>query len=161
MRSEYFFDKRTWKRGFIKYGVIFLISFLPIVLFNIYVGPSLGREWLVILLDSVLLLACVAIGSHIANKIFAKNDEKLDKRRKEREYIRARSQEILDASYKSKRKAKEVKKQNANKSQEEIVIEVDDKKVLEVQEKTKSPKTNTNNKNQSTQKRNISIKRRK
>ena len=69
MRDRYFFDKRDWKRRFAKYGIIFLISFIPIVLFNVYCGDLLGKRWLVIFLDCVFLLVFVCIGNIIANKI--------------------------------------------------------------------------------------------
>ncbi len=161
MGSEYYFDKRKWKRIFIKYGLIFLISFVPIVLFNVYVGPSLGREWLVILIDTAVLLVCVIIGSHIANSIFAKNDAKLEKKRREREYVRARSQAILEESYKKKRQAKADSKKNKN----DIVIEVEEKETendtVTTEDVNPVPPNDKAKKSKGTQKKNISIKRRK
>ena len=110
MNDRYFFDKRDWKRRFIKYGVIFLISFLPIVLFNVYCSKYLGKDWLVVFLDCVLLLIFVAIGNIIANRIFEKKDRKLERLRKEREEIEARKQQIMKDSYERKRQEKLKKK---------------------------------------------------
>ena len=139
--SEYYFDKRKWKRIFIKYGLIFLISFIPIVLFNIYVGPLLGQEWIIVLLDTVLLLVCVAIGNHLANLIFAKKDAELAKKRRDREYIRAQSQAILEASYKKKRQEKLEKKQSAKEAEDVVVIDdtaADNASNIEEKPKTKN-----------------------
>ena len=114
MSNRYFFDKRDWKRRFIKYGIIFLISFFPLVLFNIYCSDFLKHNWLVILVDCIILLVFVVIGNMIANKIFEKKDRKLERLRKEREEIETRKQQIMQDSYKKKRAEKE--KQKALKS---------------------------------------------
>ena len=83
-RDRYFFDKRDWKRRFVKYGIIFGISFLPIVLFNIYCSSFFDKRWLLIFVDSVILLVLVVIGNYIADKIFKKKDAELEKKQKER-----------------------------------------------------------------------------
>lgn len=114
MANRYFFDKRDMKRGFAKYGIIFLISFLPILLFNIFVGGYLNADWLVVLLDCVFLLVFVVIGNRIANKIFEKKDKKLEARRKAREEMSARKKQILEDSYKRIREEKKAKKEKVD-----------------------------------------------
>lgn len=123
MADRYFFDKRDWKRRWGKYGIIFLISFLPIVGFNILCSDYLGADWLVILIDCILLLGCVAIGNAIANKIFERKDAKLARLRKEREEMEERKKQIMEDSYKRKREEKKAKKES-----KEIVIEVEEVK---------------------------------
>ena len=113
MRDRYFFDKRDWKRRFGKYGVIFLISFLPIVLFNVYCSDYIGKDWLVVFLDCVFLLIFVVIGNMIATKIYEKKDRKLERLRKEREEIEARKVQIMQDSYKRKREEKQREKEEA------------------------------------------------
>lgn len=126
MRNDrYFFDKRDWKRRFTKIAIIFLISFVPIVLFNVLCSDYLGKKWLVVFLDSVLLLVFVCIGNAILDKIYAKKDAKLDRLRKEREELDARKKKIMEDSYKRKREEKE--KAKAQKQQELDVIVVDEK----------------------------------
>ena len=107
MSDRYFFDKRDWKRRFTKYGVIFLLSFFPLVLFNIYCSDYLKHKWLVILVDCIILLVFVLIGNVIFNRIFDKKDRKLERLRKEREEIEARKQKIMEDSYKKKREEKQ------------------------------------------------------
>jgi len=107
MRDSYLFDKRRMKRGFIKYGIIFLISFVPLILFNLYVGSLISANWVVVFLDCVILLVFVVIGSSIANKIFEKQDAKRDARIRERETMAKRRQQILEDSYKKKRSEKQ------------------------------------------------------
>ena len=126
MRDRYFFDKRDWKRRLVKYGVIFLISFLPIVLFNIYCSDYIGKDWLVVFLDCIFLLIFVVIGNMIANKIFEKKDAKLERLRKEREQAEAIKKQIMEDSYQKKRIQKEKKK--AEKSKTQKTIEVNDEK---------------------------------
>lgn len=110
MANRYFFDKRDWKRRLIKYGIIFFISFFPIVLFNVYCSDKIGKEWLVVFLDCIFLLIFVMIGNMIANRIFEKKDAKLERLRKEREEIDARKKQIMEDSYKKKRAEKAKKK---------------------------------------------------
>ena len=107
MSDRYFFDKRDWKRRFAKYGIIFLLSFLPLVTFNIYCSDFLKHSWLVILVDCLILLIFVVIGNLIANRIFEKKDRKLERLRKEREELEARKKQILEDSYKKKRLEKQ------------------------------------------------------
>ena len=126
MRDRYFFDKRDWKRRFAKYGIIFLISFIPIVLFNVYCGDLLGKRWLVIFLDCVFLLVFVCIGNIIANKIFDKIDAKYDRLRREREAVEEQKKKIMEDSYKRKRAEKEKQKSDKNKNTE-VVINVVEK----------------------------------
>ncbi|MBQ7352192.1 MAG: hypothetical protein IJW59_04990 [Clostridia bacterium] len=124
MRNDrYFFDKRDWKRRFIKIGIIFLISFIPIVLFNVYCSDYLGHEWLVVLLDCVFLLVFVCIGSVIIDKIYARKDAKLDRLRKEREEVEARKKKIMEDSYKRKREEKEKIKAQKKQEQDVVVVE--------------------------------------
>ncbi|MGN0961404.1 MAG: hypothetical protein ACI4PF_04315 [Christensenellales bacterium] len=122
MRDRYFFDKRDWKRRFAKYGIIFLISFVPIVLFNIYCSDYIDKEWLVVFLDCVFLLIFVVIGNIIANKIFEKKDAKLDRLRKEREELEERKKQIMEESYKRKREEKQKAKENKS----DPIIEVEE-----------------------------------
>jgi len=110
MANRYFFDKRDWKRRFVKYGIIFLLSFFPIVLFNVYCSDYIGKDWLVVLLDCIFLLIFVVIGNMIANKIFEKKDAKLERLRKERAELDARKKKIMEDSYQRKRLEKEKKK---------------------------------------------------
>lgn len=125
MSDRYFFDKRDWKRRFIKYGIIFAISFLPIVLFNMYFSQYLNHRWLVILLDSVILLVFVVVGNIIAKRVFEKQDAKLERIQKEREELKARKKQIMEDSYKKIRLEKEKKKQE---KKEIIVEDIPDKK---------------------------------
>lgn len=125
MSDRYFFDKRDWKRRFIKYGIIFAISFLPIVLFNMYFSQYLNHRWLVILLDSIILLVFVVVGNIIAKRVFEKQDAKLERIQKEREELKARKKQIMEDSYKKIRLEKEKKKQD---KKEIIVEDIPDKK---------------------------------
>lgn len=110
MRDSYYFDKRKMKRIFGKYGLIFLISFLPIILLNLYVLNSITDRWIVILIDSVILLIFVWIGNIIANRIFDKRDRRIERLRKEREELDRKKEEILKNSYKRKREEKQASK---------------------------------------------------
>ena len=110
--SEYFFDKRKLKRSFAKYGIIFLISFVPVVLFNLYVGTLInGRGW-VIFLDCIIMLMFVVVGNIIANRIFDKKDRKLQAKIREREKLQEMKKQILEDSYKAKREKKKADKDN-------------------------------------------------
>ena len=135
MTDRYFFDKRDWKRRFTKYGIIFLISFVPVVLFNVYCGDMLGKRWLVIFLDCVLLLVFICIGNAIANKIFEKKDAKLERLRKEREALDAQKKQIMEDSYKRKHAEKEKQKAENLKAKESDVI-VDGKEEPKKETKT-------------------------
>jgi E3 ubiquitin-protein ligase DOA10 len=114
MENSYFFDKRRLKRGFAKYGIIFLISFFPLVLFNIYVGNLISANWVVVFLDCVILLIFVCIGNAIANRIFEKKDAKRDARIRAREELNLRKKQILEDSYRRKRQEKINKKNEEN-----------------------------------------------
>ena len=116
--SGYLFDKRRRKRNFLKYLVIFLIAFVPLVLLNMYVFQGLHRA-LVIFLDCLILLGFALVGTLIANKIFEKHDSKLEKKIKAREEMvrramgkkkleemQKRKDEILQQSYNSIRQKK-------------------------------------------------------
>lgn len=155
MRDRYFFDKRDWKRRFVKYGIIFLISFLPIVLFNIYCSDLLGQDWLVIFVDCVLLLIFVVIGNLIANKIYEKKDAKLERLRREREEIEERKIQIMEDSYKRKR----AEKQKVKSEKHSDIVEVEEDKVIQ-NNKNKTTKTKSSNtKEQSSAKINSKIKK--
>lgn len=142
MSDSYYFDKRKMKRTFGKYGIIFLISFVPIVLFNVFVGKYISQNWLVVFLDCVFLLIFVCIGNMIANKIFERKDAKLEARRKEREELDKRKQQILEDSYKQKRaqklKLKEEKKNIEEKDTDETMTESSEE--ISTKEKSKGRK---------------------
>lgn len=114
MSNRYFFDKRDWKRRTVKYGIILLLSFFPIVIFNIYCSDYIGKDWLVILIDCLLILGFVVIGNVIMEKIYAKKDAKLERLRKERDEAEARKKQILEESYKKKRSNKKQNKQSTS-----------------------------------------------
>lgn len=145
MADRYFFDKRDWKRRFIKYGIIFGISFLPIVIFNLYCSKFFDKRWLLIFVDSVMLLVFVVIGNYLANKVFEKKDAELERRQKERRELQAKKQKIMEDSYKKIRAEKEQKK----KQQAEVVIEVtdnvEDNKEVKEKKTTSTTKKKTNN----------------
>ena len=145
MADRYFFDKRDWKRRFIKYGIIFGISFLPIVIFNLYCSKFFDKRWLLIFVDSVMLLVFVVIGNYLANKVFEKKDAELERRQKERRELQAKKQKIMEDSYKKIRAEKEQKK----KQQAEVVIEVtdnvEDNKEVKEKKTTSATKKKTNN----------------
>ena len=103
--SGYFFDKRKRKRSTLKYLVIFLIAFVPVVLFNIYILKGLDN-WLVILIDTSIILLFVLVGNVIANRIFEKKDAKLEAKIREREKMQEKKNLILEQSYKAKRNKK-------------------------------------------------------
>ena len=128
MNDRYFFDKRDWKRRFLKYGIIFGISFVPIVLINVLCSDYISRRWLIIFLDSSILLGFVAIGNSIANRIFEKKDKKLERIQKEREELNARKKKIMEDSYHKIRLEKERKKKE--KLQDNITIEVKESLVV-------------------------------
>lgn len=121
MSDRYFFDKRVIKRTFGKYAIIFLISFLPLVIFNMLVGRIIKERWLMVTLDTIILLGFVLIGNMIAKRIFEKKDAKLNAKIKEREELKKRKRQILEDSYKIIR---ENKKKDKNAPE---VIEIDDK----------------------------------
>lgn len=103
--SGYFFDKRKRKRSTLKYLVIFLIAFVPVVLFNIYILKGL-ENWLVILIDTSIILLFVLVGNIIANRFFEKKDAKLEAKIREREKMQEKKNLILEQSYKAKRNKK-------------------------------------------------------
>jgi amino acid permease len=138
MTDRYFFDKRDWKRKFIKYGIICAISFFPIVLFNMYCSQFINKHWLLIFIDSVILLVFVVIGNNIANKIFEKKDAKLEKRKKERQELLAKKKKIMEDSYKKIREEKASKKNSGTNSSKKV------NKVsssTEIEQKTNKSKT--------------------
>ena len=114
MADRYFFDKRDWKRRFVKYGIIFAMSFFPIVLFNIYCSKYFEKRWLLIFVVSVILLVFVVIGGYLANKIYEKKDAQLDKKQKERRALQEKKKQIMEDSYKKIREEK-AKKKNSQK----------------------------------------------
>ncbi len=111
--NSYLFDKRRRKRNFIKYLIIFSLAFVPVVLFNMYVIKGLDN-WLVVLIDSVIILAFALVGNVIAKKIFEKQDAKLERKKKLREEMNERKKQILEDSYKQKR-AKKIEEKNNKK----------------------------------------------
>jgi len=113
--NQYYFDKRKRKRSFIKYLIIFGIGFFPVVGFNVLVSPHLDN-WLVIFLDCVIMLTIALIGNLIATKIYERKDAKLNAKIKEREELQKRKQQILEDSYKAKRKKKQEEKELKNNS---------------------------------------------
>ena len=127
MSDRYFFDKRDWKRKFTKYGIIFLLSFFPLVLFNIYCSDFLKHSWLVILVDCIILLAFVVVGNMIANKIFERKDRKLERLRKEREELEERKKQIMQDSYKKKREEK-LKNKNNEVVENKVTVTAEPKK---------------------------------
>ena len=151
MADKYFFDKREWKKKFIKYGVIFGISFLPIVLFNIYCSQYFNKRWLLIFVDCVLILICFVIGNYFANKIIEKKELKLERRQKERRVLQEQKKKIMEDSYKKIRAEKANKKLNKSKSSDEVIVEVveDDCKIDELSKvsnsKSSSNKSTKNN----------------
>ena len=116
MANRYFFDKRDMKRGGFKYLVIFLIAFVPTVLFNVFAGKYIEQRWLRILLDCVILLVFVAVGNAIARRIYEKKDRELEARIKAREEMNERKRQILADSYNLKRIEKQ--KLKAEKAEE-------------------------------------------
>ena len=110
--NGYAFDKRKRKRAFIKYLIIFLIAFIPVVSINILISKHLDN-WLVIFIDCVIMLVIVLIGNMLANKIYERKDAKLNAKIKERELMQKRKQQILEDSYKAKR-AKKLGVKNEN-----------------------------------------------
>ncbi len=144
MTDRYFFDKRDWKRRFIKYGIIFAISFLPIVMFNIYCSKYFEKRWLLIFVDSVILLVFVVIGNYIATKIFNKKDAALERRQKERRELQEKKQKIMEDSYKKIRAEKEEKKKQQSKPEVEVQSREENKEVKELKQNT-STKKKTNN----------------
>lgn len=148
MRDNYFFDKREWKRRFLKYGIIFLISFVPIVLFNVYCSDAIGKDWLVVFLDCVFLLVFVAIGGKIADKIFAKKDRRLERLRREREEAEALKQKIMEDSYKRKREEKKSQKM-AKDAIDDTNNVSDEQKVKHQNKRTGTSKSSTSAKTKS------------
>lgn len=109
------------KRGFLKYLIIFLISFIPLVAFNIFAYVYINIRWIIVLLDCILLLVFVVLGNHIAKKIFEKKDAKLEAKRKARDEMQKRKKQILEDSYKRIREEK--KKSKESKSEDVIIVE--------------------------------------
>ena len=139
MRSRYFFDKRDMKRGFAKYGIIFLISFIPLVLFNVFAYTYINIRWVIVLLDCIILLVFVVVGNHIAKKIFEKKDAKLAAKQKARDEMKKRKNQILEDSYKRIREEKKKIKEK----QAEAVIEVEEIKDKEGIQKEEIKSTET------------------
>lgn len=110
MENRYLFDKRDWKRRFIKYGIIFAISFFPIVILNIHCSKYFEKRWLLVFVDSMVLLIFVVIGNYFATKIFDKKDAKLERKQKERRELQQKKIKIMEDSYKKIRIEKEQKK---------------------------------------------------
>lgn len=109
--KEYYFDKRIWKRRFLKFGLILLISFVPLVLLNIYAfGGIADKRWLVILLDCVILLVFVVIGNYLAELIFKAQDEKRERLRNARTEMEERKIKIMEDSYSRIRREKQERK---------------------------------------------------
>lgn len=143
MADRYFFDKRDWKRRFIKYGIIFGISFLPIVLFNIYCSRFFDKRWLLIFVDSVILLVLVVIGNYFANKIYDKKDAELEKRQKERKILQEKKKKIMEDSYKKIREEKANKKASKQNVKDEIVVDSTDDDINNVDKKKTTKETKT------------------
>ena len=116
--KSYYFDKRRRKRSFLKYLIIFGIGFVPLVLFNVLVSSYLDK-WLVIFLDCVIMLSIALIGNVIAAKIFERKDARLNAKIREREELQKRKKQILEDSYKAKRKKKQESKALKEKTQQE------------------------------------------
>jgi mannitol-specific phosphotransferase system IIBC component len=142
VRDRYFFDKRDWKRRLIKYIVCIAVSFIPTVLFNVYVGNKLGANWLVIMIDCAFILVVFLVSNLLLDRYFAKKDDKLARIRKEREELDARKKQILEDSYKQKRLEKERIKQEKLKRQESNGDNVEE---IE-KEESKSPKSKSRKK---------------
>ena len=142
MRDRYFFDKRDWKRRLIKYIVCIAVSFIPTVLFNVYVGNKLDANWLVIMIDCAFILVVFLVSNLLLDRYFAKKDDKLARIRKEREELDARKKQILEDSYKQKRLEKERIKQEKLKRQESNGDNVEE---IE-KEESKSPKSKSRKK---------------
>ena len=104
--------------SFLKYLIIFGIGFLPLVGFNMLVSPYLDN-WLVILLDCVIMLTIVLVGNLIAKRIFERKDAKLQAKIKEREELQKRKKQILEDSYKAIRRQKQENKSAKEKSKQE------------------------------------------
>ena len=143
MADRYFFDKRDWKRRLTKYGIIFGISFLPIVLFNIYCSRFFDKRWLLIFVDSVILLVFVVIGNYFANKIFDKKDAELEKRQKERIILQEKKKKIMEDSYKKIREEKANKKASKQNVKDEIVVDLTDDDLNNVDKKKTTKETKT------------------
>ena len=145
MANRYFFDKRDMKKGFLKYFIIFLVAFVPMVLFNMFVLKYISHKWLRVLIDCVILLVFVVIGNILANKIYERKDAKLKARIKAREEMESRKKKILEDSYKKKREEKLKKKAEVS-VQDEIVIEVEDNENKENKTEEKPKKKITRSK---------------
>ena len=143
MANRYFFDKRDMKRGGFKYLIIFLIAFVPAILFNIFVGKYIEQRWLIILIDCVLILAIVAIGNHVAYRIFNKKDRILEAKIKAREEMEERKRQILEESYNLKRLEKQRQKQEKLKEEKQDVVVIEEKDIEKL-EKSQIKKNNTN-----------------
>lgn len=129
------------KRGFGKYGLIFLVAFVPMVIFNIFAYKYINIRWLIVLLDCVILVAFILVGNVIAKKIFERKDAKIEARRKAREYVNERKKQILEDSYKKIREEKKAQKELKKDESKFTVIEVEDDNVV-VEEKSTVTKPN-------------------
>lgn len=107
MSNTYYFDKRKRKRKFIKILILFLLGFFPTVIFNIFVGKYITKDWLIIFLDCVILLAIILPFGKVIDKYYEKKDEKLNKKIQARNEMEERKKQILEDSYKRKRQEKE------------------------------------------------------
>lgn len=99
------------KRGFGKYGLIFLVAFVPMVIFNIFAYKYINIRWLIVLLDCIILIAFILVGNVIAKRIFEKKDAKIEAKRHAREYVNERKRQILEDSYRKIREEKKAKKE--------------------------------------------------
>ena len=137
--NRYFFDKRDWKKRILKYIICAIVSFIPIVLFNVYVGNKLGSSWLVILIDCAFLLLVFAVGNLILDRVFDRKEAKIARLRKEREELEARKKKILEDSYKQKR----IEKERAKKEKVQVAESSEEKKVSNQKTKVEiiEPKT--------------------
>jgi len=115
MSNTYYFDKRKRKRKFAKISILFVLGFIPTVIFNIFVGKYLDKQWLIIFLDCVILLAIILPMGKLIDKYFEKKDNELAKKVKARQELEEQKKKILEDSYKKKRQEKAKKKTEENK----------------------------------------------
>ena len=113
--NGYIFDKRKRKRQFIKILILFFIGFIPTVIFNILVSRYITKDWLIILLDCIIIVAIVLPFNKLLDNHYAKKDENLSKKVKARQEMEERKKQILEDSYKRKRQEKEKAKQEKTK----------------------------------------------
>lgn len=115
MSNTYYFDKRKRKRKFAKILILFFLGFIPTVLFNMFVGKFLNKDWLIIFLDCVILLAIILPFSKLIDRHYEKKDNELAKKVKARQELEEQKKKILEDSYKKKRQEKAKKKIEENK----------------------------------------------